>query len=44
MLDKTRDEPQNEAKAPEPAPRAERAAPRVDAGKPVEPPKEYPKA
>jgi hypothetical protein len=38
MLDKTRDEPQNEAKAPAPPPQAERAAPLV------EPPKDDPKA
>jgi membrane fusion protein (multidrug efflux system) len=44
MLDKTRDEPQNEAKAPAPPPQAERAAPQVDARKPDEPPKDDPKA
>ena len=44
MLDKTRDAPQNEAKAPAPPPQAERAAPQVDARKPDEPPKDDPKA
>jgi membrane fusion protein, multidrug efflux system len=44
MLDKTRDELQNEAKAPAPPPQAERAAPEVDARKPDEPLKNDPKA
>jgi membrane fusion protein (multidrug efflux system) len=44
MLDKTRDELQNEAKSPERPPQAERAAPEVDARKPDDPLKNDPKA
>jgi membrane fusion protein, multidrug efflux system len=44
MLDKTRDDPQNEPRAPETPPPAERAAPQVDVRKPDEPPKHDPKA
>ena len=44
MLDKTRDELQDEAKAPAPPPQAERPAPEIDARKPDPPSKDDPGA